>query len=125
MPEHDDDPGMAWALFSPSGRIGRWPFALAILFWMVLPGVVVSQMFANQHQDLALALWTLPLVIVSLASVVSFVMLSIKRLHDMGYPGIFVLVLFVPVISFVALVAMLFWPSAPANEFGDFTNRPK
>ncbi|MBL0370425.1 DUF805 domain-containing protein [Rhizobium sp. KVB221] len=125
MVEQDENPGMFWLFFSPSGRLGRLPYGLAILFWMVLPGVAISQMMANEHNDPALALWTLALVIVSLMSVVSFFMLSVKRVHDMGFAGIFALLTFVPVVSFFAVVAFLFWPSPGPNEFGNSTNRPK
>jgi len=116
---------MAWLLFSPSGRIGLGVFALAVLFWAVLPGVPIAQMAANQHDDARLALWTLALVIVGLVSMVSLIMLSIKRVHDMGFAGIFAFLLFVPIASLVALIAFFFWPSAGPNDFGEFTNHPK
>jgi uncharacterized membrane protein YhaH (DUF805 family) len=125
VPADDENPGMAWLLFSPSGRIGRRPYLLAILFWALLPGIAVSQMFVNEHHELGLALWTLALMTIGLVSMVSLIMLSIKRVHDMGYPAIAAFLLFVPVVSFLALAAFLLWPSAGPNDFGEFTNRPK
>lgn len=125
MAPAEDNPGMKWLFFSPSGRLGRRPYFMAILFWMVVPGIAISRMFANEHHDAGLAFWTLVLGIICLASLVSFIMLSIKRLHDMGFPAIFVLLLFVPVVSFLALIVLLFWPSGPANDFGNLPNRPK
>jgi uncharacterized membrane protein YhaH (DUF805 family) len=120
-----DAPGLMWLLYSPSGRIGRQPFAMSILLWLALQGVTVSQMFANQHRDGALALWTLALILVTLASVVSLFMLTIKRLHDIGYPAIGALLLLVPVASFLVLIALLIWPSTPPNAYGRYTNRPE
>ncbi|MDB5522580.1 MAG: Conserved hypothetical transrane protein [Rhizobium sp.] len=125
MPANNDDPGFMWLLFSPSGRIGRQPYVMSILLWLTLQGVAVSQMLANEHFDGGLLFWTLALVITSLATFVSLIMLSIKRVHDMGYPAIFAFLLFIPVVSFVAAIAFFFWPSAPPNDFGEFTNRPK
>lgn len=125
MAAADEAPGMIWLLFSPSGRLGRQPYAMSILLWLALQGVTASQMFANEHHDASLALWTLALIVVTLASVVSLFMLTIKRLHDIGQPAVVALLLFVPVVSFLALIALLLWPSTPPNAYGEFTNRPK
>lgn len=116
---------MGWLFFSPSGRIGRHPFLLAVLFWMVVPAIPITQMFAHQHEDAALALWTLGLLVTFVASVVSLVMLTIKRVHDMGFPGLFAFLLFVPVISFIALLAFMVWPADGPNIYGQQPNRPK
>lgn len=125
MAENDDTPGFLWLLFSPSGRISRQPYVMSILLWLVLQGAALSSMFTYENDSAGLALSTLALVLVSLGSFVSLIMLSIKRLHDMGFPAIFVILLFIPVASLFALAAFLFWPSAPSNDFGEFTNRPK
>lgn len=121
------EPDMAWLLFSPSGRISRQPYVMAFLFWLVLQAVAISQMFAAERQesDAMLALFTLGLIIVSLVGFVSMIMLTIKRVHDMGYPGLLAFLVFVPVVSFFALICFLFWPSGPPNDFGDYPNRPK
>ena len=122
----ESEPSRAWFFFSPSGRVSRRPYALGILFWFSLQFAAIGQMFAGdrQNSDSLLVLSFLALMIVGLASVVSMVMLTIKRVHDMGYPGILAFVVFVPVVSFLALVCFLFWPSAPPNPFGHATNRP-
>ncbi|MNU03423.1 hypothetical protein D3C72_2474480 [compost metagenome] len=53
-------------------------------------------------------------------------MMSIKRLHDMGLPGILVFVLFVPAVSFVMLFVLCLWPSAPGpNAYGPASDWPK
>jgi len=121
------EPGMLWLFFSPSGRVSRQPYVMALLFWVVLQMIAVSQMFAGDrlHNDALIAFATLGLILVSLLSFLSMIMLTIKRVHDMGYPGLWALLIFVPVVSFLALIFFLFWPSGPRNDFGDHPNRPK
>jgi uncharacterized membrane protein YhaH (DUF805 family) len=123
----DRGPGMAWLLFSPSGRISRQPYVLVLLFWFMLQAATIAQMFVGQRQenDALLALSFLALIVVSLLTFVSMIMLSIKRVHDMGYSGVLAFLIFVPVVSFFALICFLFWPSGPPNDFGDYPNRPK
>lgn len=125
MAAGSDDPGMTWLLFSPSGRIGRYPYLMSLVFWIFLQAAAVALMFRYEHNDGRLALATLALLLLCLASIVSTVMLTIKRVHDMGYPAIAAFLLFIPVVSFAAFAAFLFWPSAPPNDFGQRTNRPK
>lgn len=122
----NDNPGVRWLLFSPSGRIGRHAYLLSVLLWLMLQGAAVFLLLAIENTSKAgLLLAALALVIISVATFISFIMLSIKRLHDMGFPGLFVLVLFVPLVSFFAFVVLLFWPSAPPNDFGEYPDRPK
>ena len=46
-------------------------------------------------------------------------MLTIKRLHDIGYPGPLAICLFIPVLSPVVFIALCLWPGKPeANEYG-------
>jgi len=125
MPASNDDPGFIWLLFSPSGRIDRQPYVMSILLWLVLQGAAVSSMFKFQDNDTGLLLSTLALVIISPVALLSVIMLTIKRVHDIGYPAIYAFLIFVPIVTLFVLIAFLFWPSAPANDFGEFTNRPK
>jgi len=118
--------GYRWLFFSPSGRIGRQAYVMSLLMWSMLLFAAIRLTLAFENTSKAgLLLAALALVIVSVATFVSYIMLSVKRLHDMGFPGLFVLLLFVPVVSFVALIVFLFWPSAPPNDFGEYPNRPK
>ncbi|HTO33890.1 MAG TPA: DUF805 domain-containing protein [Pararhizobium sp.] len=101
---------MTWLFFSPSGRITRLPYFLGWLFWIAIGGFILARMMATQDQDILLALWTLALVVTGLVSTVSFVMLTIKRLRDVGYPGIYAICLFIPVLSLVMFVVLCVWP---------------
>lgn len=110
---------MTWLFFSPSGRLSRQPYCLGWLFWMMSSGFILSRMLAHRDNEIALALWTFLLVIAGLVSTVSFVMMTIKRLHDIGYPGALSICLFIPVLSPVMFIALCLWPGQPDdNAFG-------
>lgn len=118
-------PSMTWLFFSPSGRIGRFPFFLSWLFWTVIGGIFLMQVMKYEEQDSALALWTMALIVSGFVSTVSIIMLAIKRLHDIGYPGPLALCLFIPVLSPIVFLALCFWPGTQgANEFGGRRNGP-
>lgn len=122
----DEVPGTGWLLFSPSGRIGRQAYAMSMLLWLALLGAAIALMLAFDNSTKGgLILAMLALVAISIATLLSYVMLSIKRLHDMGFSALFVLLLFVPAVALVVFIALLFWPSAPPNAFGEYSNRPK
>ncbi|OHV73218.1 DUF805 domain-containing protein [Ensifer sp. LCM 4579] len=125
MAEEGRQPSMAWLFFSPSGRIGRLPFFLSWLFWLFTGGFLLAQVLKYEGQDAPLALWTLALVASGFLSTVSLVMLAIKRLHDIGYPGPLALCLFIPVLSPIVFIALCLWPGAEgSNEFGGRRNGP-
>jgi len=123
----ETEPSRTWFFFSPSGRLSRGPYALGILFWFSLQFASISQMLAGDrlNADGLLILGFLALIVVGLASVVSMVMLTIKRVHDLGHPGLLAFLLFVPVVSFFALLFFLLFPSAPPNDYGVYPNRPR
>jgi len=123
----EQEPSRVWFFFSPSGRLSRGPYALGILFWFSLQFASIGQLFAGQrlHSDGILILGFLALVIIALLSVVSMVMLTIKRVHDIGHPGLLAFLIFVPVVSFFALVFFLLFPSGPPNDYGYHANRPQ
>jgi uncharacterized membrane protein YhaH (DUF805 family) len=118
---------MAWFFFSPSGRISRGPYALGLAFWFVLQFAAIGQMFAGErlNSDGLLVLGFLALIVVGLVGTVSMIMLTIKRAHDLGHPGMLAFLIIVPVLSFFALIFFLLFPSGPPNGYGTYTNRPR
>jgi uncharacterized membrane protein YhaH (DUF805 family) len=123
----EPEPSRIWFFFSPSGRLSRGPYALGILFWFSLQFASAGQLLAGErlNSDAILILGFLAMVIVALLSVVSMVMLTIKRVHDIGHSGLIAFLIFVPVVSFFALLFFLLFPSGPPNDYGDCANRPQ
>jgi uncharacterized membrane protein YhaH (DUF805 family) len=123
----EQEPSRLWFFFSPSGRLSRGPYALGILFWFSLQFAAIGKLFAGDrlHSDATLILGFLALVITALLSIVSMVMLTIKRVHDMGHPGLLAFLIFVPAVSFFALLFFLVFPSGPPNDYGSYSNRPR
>jgi uncharacterized membrane protein YhaH (DUF805 family) len=119
------DSSRVWFFFSPTGRLSRGPYALGILFWFSLQFASIGQLFAGErlNSDPVLILGFLALVLTALLSVVSMVMLTIKRVHDIGHPGLLAFLIFIPVISFLALVFFLVFPSGPPNQYGSHPNQ--
>lgn len=122
----EQGPSRLWLFFSPSGRLSRGPYGLGILFWFSLQFASIGQMFTGHRlsSDGLLILGFLALNVVALLSVVSMVMLTIKRVHDIGHPGLLAFLIFVPVVSLFALVFFLLFPSGPSNDYGHRPNQP-
>ena len=119
-------PTVGWLLFSPSGRAGRQVFILGWLFWMTLNGASIASLVSHQEEEELFRVLSLLFFAGVTLSIVSTFMLSIKRLHDMGLPGILAFVLFVPAVSFVMLFVLCLWPSTPgANAHGAAPDWPQ
>ena len=126
MAEPDQTPGLWWLFFGWSGRLGRAPYALGWLFWLMLMSAFLTQLMGTNQETPAFTGWAFAFFATGLASTVSSVMLTIKRLHDMNVPAAIVICLFIPAISFFALLAFLLWPGTNGpNEHGAMTNRPR
>lgn len=123
----EDGPGKIWFFFSPSGRLSRGPYGLGILFWFSLQFAAIGQLFAGDrlHSDGLLVVSFLALVVTAVLGVVSMMMMTVKRLHDTGHTGLLAFLLFVPVVSFFALLFFLVIPSGPPNDYGPWPNSPK
>lgn len=120
------EPTMGWLFFSPSGRLSRKPFALGWLFWIMLMSIPVVQMVHYEGNQTAAGLFFILFAGIAIAATISSVMLTIKRLHDMGVPAALCICLFIPAISFIALIAFCLWPGKNGpNEFGSLPNRPR
>ncbi|WP_136657543.1 DUF805 domain-containing protein [Nitratireductor sp. XY-223] len=118
-------PTMRWFFLGLSGRIGRLPYLLGILFLVAVSGLIVSRLASTPEESTAFAFWSLVSLVFGIASIWAMVALSVKRLHDMILPGALALCLFVPAISIVAVFVMCLWPgSAGPNRFGKNENRP-
>lgn len=114
---------VGWALFQWDGRIGRRVFILGSAFWMMLNAAVVALATAR-GSDETVTLELLSVFFASIAlSLVSLVMLGIKRLHDIGLPGIGAALLAIPAFALIVFFLLCVWPSsAVANRYGPAAN---
>ena len=70
-------------------------------------------------------MWAVAFWVVVIISVWSSVALGVKRLHDIGRPGLFAVALFVPILSIIAFVALcLLAGEEGPNRYGQRTNSP-
>ena len=119
-------PSFAWFFFRWSGRLGRAPFALGWAFWLMLLSAALTRIVVVPKEDPSFLFWSLVFFAVAIVSTVSSILLTVKRLHDMNLPVPLIICLFIPAISFFALIAFLVWPGTNGpNEYGDAPNRPK
>jgi uncharacterized membrane protein YhaH (DUF805 family) len=95
---------MKQLFFSFQGRINRAQFWLASALIGVLDGIVFGgtsvYSTAAQEPDTAVLIALMVLIVVILvATIYAAVCIGIKRFHDRGKPGVWVLVQFVPMIG--------------------------
>lgn len=118
-----------WALFGFDGRIGRKTFALGALLLLLVQAALFA--YAAQYAGPETGPGQVRLdgadaFLVGLALLASWglsawaiLALSVKRLHDLGLPGILAGLLLIPAISFFVFLFMAFAPSRPeTNEHG-------
>jgi uncharacterized membrane protein YhaH (DUF805 family) len=119
-------PSLAWLFFGWSGRVSRVPFALGWAFWLMLLSASLARIIIVPKEDPSFLLWSFVFIGTAIVSTVSSVLLTVKRLHDMNLPVPLIICLFIPAISFFALIAFLVWPGTNGpNEYGAQPNRPK
>lgn len=119
-------PSLTWLFFGWSGRLGRLPYALGWAFWLMLLSAALTRIVVVPKEDPSFVLWSLVFFAVAIASTASSLLMTVKRLHDMNLPVPLIICLFVPAISFFALLAFMLWPgTGRPNEHGAVANRPK
>ena len=102
--------------FRAEGRIGRAEYALGVGLIYALNAALLA--FALGHIESDADVLGL-LAVAGLPSLAALFVLVAKRGHDIGLPGSFVLLLFVPVVGAVWLIALGFVRGAPgANAYG-------
>jgi uncharacterized membrane protein YhaH (DUF805 family) len=109
-----------------SGRLSRAPYFLAGLFAQLVPAFVLYRFTlapeaSSVGEALAVIFW-----LALLLSIWSNITLGVKRLHDLGQPGIVAASLLVPVVSYLVFLFLCFYPGdAGPNRFGAFPNSPR
>lgn len=102
--------------FRLDGRIGREEFVLG--FGCILAANLAMLIFILEREDLAPATLLL-LSAISLPMTVGIIVVMVKRCHDLGLPGSFFLLIFVPLVGLVWPFALATLPGNPApNRYG-------
>lgn len=114
-----------WLFFRLSGRVDRTVFVLSFLFLVAAVTLPFYLLLRQPPGSDAAALWE---AVFSAGFIVTFwssIAVSVKRLHDLGKPGILAVALVIPVVSVVAFFVLALWPGDPApNAFGRRPNSP-
>lgn len=120
MPDKSE---LIWLFFRTSGRVNRMAYFLSGLL------VALAQVFPLYRFTLVAEgtreseVWAMLFLIAFVASLWSNIALAVKRLHDFGKPGMAAIMLFVPIVSFVALFVLCLFPGNPGpNQYGTRTN---
>lgn len=122
LPDRSD---LIWLFFRTSGRVSRAAYFLAGLLVAVIQAFPLYRFTLVPEGTPESDMWSVLFMLAFLASLWSNVALAVKRLHDLGKPGLTALVLFVPVISFVALFVLCLFPGEPGpNRYGSRPNAP-
>lgn len=104
-------------LFSPKGRLGPLSYIsyhIAVLFAFVL----ISLLFVK-----VLSFLIVPLIIVA---IYTNYIIAIKRLHDLNLSGWYILFGFVPLISLILAIVLLFIPgNKKSNKYGPYDGAKK
>lgn len=122
MPDREQ---LLWLFFKFSGRVSRAAYFLSGLLLAIIQAFLLYRFTLVPEESIAGQMWAVAFWIVVIVSVWSSVALGVKRLHDIGRPGILAAALFVPVISIIAFVALCLIPGiAGPNRYGDLPNSP-
>lgn len=102
---------MRGAFFGWRGRLGRKAYGLGWLFWLALLSAIFSGLSNQSADSAALALFAIAFLVATLFFLWSIIALSVKRLRDLDLPPALIICLFIPAVSFFALIVLLVWPS--------------
>lgn len=122
MPEKDK---LLWLFFRFSGRVSRAAYFLAGLLLAVIQAFLLYRFTLVPEDSTAGQGWAAIFWIVMIVAIWSNIALSVKRLHDIGKPGIIAAALFIPIVSIVAFIALCLIPGNPGpNQYGQRPNAP-
>lgn len=97
----------------------RTSFALATALLICAMWVCISQIIAFRESEELLAIWTLLFLASGLAFTWGLIALGVKRLHDIGISGWFIVLMFITGLYLIAWVGLSAWPGeAEENIYG-------
>lgn len=104
-----------------AGRATRPEFWFFFLFMMIamIAGYAVVLVGISSDSGGIMGLGIALLVILWLATIVPYIAVAVRRLHDSGRSGLFLLVTFIPFVGGIILIVLLAQDSQPsANQYG-------
>jgi uncharacterized membrane protein YhaH (DUF805 family) len=121
---------LLWVFTSVNGRIGRQVYWLAWIFVDCVAAIVLAgfiQVVADPETG-RMMIEPPPRNITALIMAVSlpfFIVISVKRLHDLNASGLFAIALLFPPASIVATILLGILPAKPGpNRFGEAADVP-
>lgn len=94
------------------GRSGRPEY-----WWFVLAYVIVTVVFSFLSGIIGIFAWLLNLI--ALAVFIPSIAVSVRRFHDIGKSGWWVLIGLIPIVGWIAYIYFTAQPSAGSNEHGE------
>ncbi len=123
MPEKSQ---LAWLFFRTSGRLSRAAYFLGGLLVAIVQAFPLYRFTLVSEGTPESGMWAMVFFVAFVASLWSNIALAVKRLHDFDKAGLAAGMLFVPVISFIALFVLCLFPGTPGpNRYGKHTNVPQ
>ena len=114
-----EKPDLVWLFFGLTGRIARQSYIFGEIFLLVCIFFVTWQIALAEDNEALLALWGIAFISVGTVLLWCAIALTVKRLHDIGLPGILAVCLLIPVIQWLALAFLMVKPGDPrSNDYG-------
>ncbi|RUM99331.1 DUF805 domain-containing protein [Pseudaminobacter arsenicus] len=112
-----------WLFFRFSGRLSRVAFLLTFLLMVVVVSFPLYQFMRVPAESLAGQTWSVLFGVIFVTFLWVHIATSVKRLHDMGKPGILAVSLFIPVVSIIVFLILCLFPGNPGpNQYGRYAN---
>ncbi len=100
---------------SVNGRVSRGEYVLGLVFIFALNAAIINFVVGQSTGGVTMG----TLMLISLPFLPSQFIIAAKRCHDLGLPGLFVLLFLVPVFGFLWLLGLAVIPgNADANRYG-------
>ena len=115
---------LIWFFFRFTGRVNRTAYVLGFFLLGIVASFPLYQFMRFEGTDAADG-WAGLFSASLLVTLWGHVAISVKRLHDLDKPGLFVVALAIPVISIIAFIALCVLPGTPGpNGHGSTENAP-
>lgn len=112
-----------WLFFRFSGRLSRVAFLLTFLLTVIVVSFPLYQFMRVPAESVAGQTWSVLFGLIFVTFLWVHIATGVKRLHDMGKPGILAVSLFIPVISIIVFLILCLFPGNPGpNPYGRYTN---